>query len=265
MEELQLKVVVGSLEDEPSVFFGRHDHEVGEPGYTSILKFYEELIKGKPYPLTFQTPGIQGVDTMVAIALFLHRDLALRSAMLTLAVSADLVERLGPAGMAHIDRDLARFFQLIRVFLPESGLNKREEGERLQTVVSWIREYVLEDRLPNLPPSTASPTVLDTGTDGFVVAETKGDLYEGWVELYREGYLRGLLLGSEREGRRGALIARKSLELKLDLDQAATILNEAERAMGEFEWQRRGVLWLEGPVEGTRLPREAIQDVLVRV
>jgi hypothetical protein len=60
------------------------------------------------------------------------------------------------------------------------------------------------------------------------------------------------------------LVARKSSFLAFDLQKAAEILNEAERAMGEPEWVTDG-LWLEGPPKGTRLLVSAITKVLVRV
>jgi len=259
VEELQLQVVIGEYDgDAPCIKFNTGD---------SVSELYQDLIEGKEMPLVFVTPNIEGVHTMVAIVLFLHRELALQPSMLTFVGSAALVQRIQLAGLAHIDRDLARFFQLLRVFLPDDPkLTKRQQGERLRTVVDWIRQYVLENRLPALLPESEPPKVLETGTVGFVVAETSSrDLMAGWVELYRLGYLRGLLMGPERDGRRAALVACKSRFVTWDLAKVGKILNEAERAMGDAEWKAPWPGWLEGPAKGTFIPQKSIVEVLIRV
>jgi hypothetical protein len=131
--------------------------------------------------------------------------------------------------------------------------------------VGWIKSYVVEDTLPALPAEPPPPRVLDRGTDGFVLAEVPGKrLEEGWIELFRQGYLRGVLLGSARKDRRYVLAARKSEYLRFDLRRAAQVFNEAERAMGEPpEWEA-SELRLRGPKKGTLIPISALLDVFVR-
>ena len=125
----------------------------------------------------------------------------------------------------------------------------------------------MEDRLPALPPEPEPPRPFDYGTNGFVLAQAapKAPLEDGWVELYREGYLRGALFSPPEQDRRTVLVARKSPFLAFDLWKAAEVLNEAERAMGEPPGWLADELWLRGPEQGTLLLVSAITKVLIRV
>jgi hypothetical protein len=269
VEELQFEVVVNpdiQPEVENVVAFGA--------GFTSpegtaaifhdIPTFYEELALGRPLPLALALRDVAAVGKVLAISLFLHRDLALHPKTLSLVAFADFVDRLGVVGLAHIDPDVARFFGLLTTYLP-SDLSPSELRGRLVTVVGWVREYLLEDRLPAFLSAHPMPRVLDIGTNGFVLAEGVEPLIEGWVDLYRQGYLRGVLFGPDCENRRTVLAARKSQFLTFDLRKAADILNETERAMGEVSGWVADELWLWGPRGGTQLPASAVMKVLVRV
>jgi len=230
-----------------------------------LPQFFTDLILGRAFPLTFATRGIHSVGALVAVSLFLHRDLAIHPRMPMMVTSAALVEQLGHAGLALVDRDLVRFFRMLEVFLPPK-LNRTDQQEHLKTAVGWIREYVMADTLPAMPPEAPPPRVIDRGTDGFVVAEMPDKrLEDGWVELFRQGYLRGVLVGPASKDRRFVLAARKSGYLKYDLQGAARILNEAERAMGEpGEWEVSD-LWLKSPPKGTLIPISGLLKVFVRV
>jgi len=124
---------------------------------------------------------------------------------------------------------------------------------------------VFDGQLPALPVEPEPPRVFDSGSNGFVLATAEGSLEDGWVELYREGYLRGALFSPPKEDRRQVLVARKSHFLAFDLHKAAEVLNEVERALGEPPGWLAGELWLRGPEGGTLLPITAITQVLVRV
>lgn len=231
---------------------------------SSLASFYRDLLLGRPLPLTLVTRKVDSVGKVLVITLFLHRDLAIHPKVFSLVAAANLVDQLQLVGLAHIDPALARFFQFLMSYLPPS-LGKPELEKRLVTVVSWVRDHLLEDRFPALPPVQEPPRILDIGTNGFVLAECRGSLEEGWIELYRQGYLRGLLFGPNLGGRRKVLAARKSPFLAFDLRKAADILNEAESAMGEPPgWVTDGI-WLEGPPEGTLLLVSALTQVLIRV
>jgi hypothetical protein len=123
---------------------------------------------------------------------------------------------------------------------------------------------MLNGRLPHLGKPWPDVSVVDRGTNGFVLAETPGALVEGWVELYRQGFLRGVLVGPrDEESRRKVLISRKSAFLSFDFTKASAILNEMERAMGELPgWRTEGQLWLWGPEDGTLILLEHLVKVL---
>jgi len=269
VEELRFQVIVDAKVDrevDGVLAFG--DFEPGPDAvaypddHTALPRFFVDLIQGRPYPLTVVTRSIHTVGRLVSVALFLHRDLAIHPAMPGLVAAASLTDELGLAGLAHLDRDLARFFQLLGSYLPPN-LGKKAQQERLGTAVVWIRQYVLEGSLPALPVEAPPPEILDTGTNGFVLAEGRPS-EDSWVELYRQGFLRGVVFGpSRKDGRRAALAARKSLFLPFDLRKAAEVLNEAETAMGEPSGWLVGPLWLKSG--GTLLEPEDVMKVLVRV
>lgn len=273
MEELRLDVVIDpKLERgvQDAVAFG--DFVLVEGNHIGVVypelglpQLFTDLILGRPLPLTFVTRGIHSVGALVAVALFLHRDLAIHPRMPSMVMAATLVEQFGHAGLAHIDRDLARFFQLLREYLPPK-LTRQEQQQKLQTAVGWIRQYVLEEALPGLGSEAPPPRVLDWGTDGFVVAEMPDRrLEDGWIELFRQGHLRGVLIGPERQDRRLVLAARKSAYVGFDLARAAVVLNEAEQAMGEEPTWEATELWLGGPSKGTLIPVSGLLDVFLRV
>jgi len=269
VEELRFQVIVDAKvarEVDGVLAFG--DFEPGDDAvvypddHTALPRFFLDLIQGHPYPLTLVTRSIHTIGRLVSVALFLHRDLAIHPAMPGVVAAASLTDELGLAGLAHIERDLSRFFRLLEGYLPPN-LGRKAQQERLGTAVGWVREYVLEGSLPALPVEPAPPKVLDIGTDGFVIAEGSA-LEDCWVELYRQGFLRGVVFGPARkDGRRAVLVARKSRLLPFDLRKAAEVLNEAEKAMGEPPG------WLAGELgllcEGTLLRAEDVTKVLIRV
>lgn len=273
MEELSFRVLIDPKLDQcpSSVGFGDFPEDASNAVYSgksALSDFFRDLVMGRPLPLTFATREVRRIDTLIAIALFLHRDLAIEPTMLTLIVSAELVGQFPHAGLAHIDRDLSRFFRLLSGYLP-SGLTRTEQHERLTTAVEWIRDYVLAGSMPALPREVPSPRVLDRGTNGFVVAEMSSlkylDLELGWIDLYRQGFLRGVLFGAVRDERRLVLVAKKGDFLTFDLEKARSVLNEAEQAMGDPpSWEVREN-WLRGPEEGTLLLPSMVLDVLLRV
>ncbi len=273
MQELQFQVIILDPKSERrvqgAVAFG--DFEVqGNEGVVypkdGLRAFFEDLIRGRPLPLTFVTNGVDTIGTLVALTVFLHRDLAILPSTVSVLASAELVDRYKHAGLAHVDRDLARFFAMLSQYLP-SGMDRAEQETRLASAVGWIRQYILDGTLPALPHEPPMPRVIDRGTNGFVLADTPAwrSLEEGWVELFRQGFLRGVLFGRDRHDRRAVMAARKSPYLAFDLRKAAEVLNEAERAMGEEPAWLATDLWLRGPDEGTLLLATAILEVLLRV
>ena len=198
-----------------------------------LLGFYHSLISGHAYPLTLATRSLEDVDTLLALAIFMHRDLAIHPGTPGLIASFMLACAEPFWGLAHIDRDLARLILHIRVYLTHANGDLHQQGDRLASALQWIHEYATQGFLPQMAPAAPPPRVLLTGTDGFVLAETKGPRDMGWVELFRMGFFRGALVGQPKNDRRPVTIARKTSLIQFDLERAAQALNAMELAMGE--------------------------------
>lgn len=250
---------------DPELFVYEHHGEgFGQADPGALTAFFEDLVMGRPMPLTFATPALKDVDTLFAIALFLHRDLAIAPSMPGIVAQVDLVHRRGLPLLGHLGEDFARFLRLLRAYFPE-GLSKTDMGQRLTTSLDWIREYVLEGRFPALGKPFAEAREIQRGSNGFIIAETSGDLLEGWMTLFARGHLRGLLVTPERKERRRVLAAKKSHYCAFDLGLAARLLNEMEAAMGEpTTWKADGN-WLWGPTAGTLLEVPHLVEVFIRV
>ena len=233
-----------------------------DPG--ALTCFFDDLIHGRPMPLKFSSKNLRDIDVLVAAALHQMPGLVIYPNALKIVTAADLVHRRGAVGMAHIDSDLTHFFRFIRGLFPKVLL-KREFDERLAQVIGYTHDYIANDRHPQMGSEPPPPTVLDKGTHGFVVAETKGPLGEAWVHLFRSGYLRGLVVGAEVAGRRLVLGARKGPFVPLQVEKAAHLLNEIERAIGELPEWTHDALWLYGPPEGTSMLVTHMLEVLIRV
>ena len=248
MAELQLHVTLDAkVENGPDVFVYEND----------LAQFYDDLISGRPYPLTLGVRDVKGPETLLAITLFLHRDLALASCVPGLVASLTLVSRHPIWGLSHVDREMARFLVLLQAYscmMPN----------HVASAIGVLRQYILEGTYPQLPPAPLPPRVIDVGTTGFVLAKTEGDLVQGWVELYRQGHLRGLLVGHEDDSYRQVLISRKSAHVPLNLELAAEAFNDMERALGEKpDWQVEGD-FLGRPGEGTGILVQHLMEVLTR-
>jgi len=253
-------------EDPSLCIYEHHGVEFSSYSRGALPSFYEDLLLGKALPLTFATPAVHDVDTLTAIALFLHRDLATHPATASFVYTVDFVHRLGFPSLAHIEPRLAQFLSVLRCYVPDNGVTPRELSERLTTAVKWVREYIQDGMTPSLSGTNPRVRVIDVGSNGFVLAEANA-LWDGWLELYRLGFLRGLLTEVVDQDRRRVLAARKSLYVPFNLEMAGKLLNQMELAMGEPpDWKLSpDGLWLEGPSDGTLILIKHVMDVLVRV
>lgn len=234
-----------------------------DPG--ALTSFYEDLLQGRPMPLKFATKEIRGIDTLVALALFYHRDLVTHPNTPGLIYAADLVHRRGIPAYAHIDSELAEFFRTLEYMFV--GKQTREEiGEAIRQSIAWLYEYVTNDNIPNISRNRPEPQILEVGSQGFVLAQNNThDLLRGWVELYRMGFLKGFLVSPEGDEYRHVLASRKSLYLQFDLSKAASLLNSVEEALGNSpEWQA-SELWLSSPPHGTVILVRDLLEIFVRV
>jgi hypothetical protein len=268
-EELQFRVTVdpklGPKVLSDTVAFG--ENFIGQYCYRDVFdELFLDLAFGKPLPLSLVMRTVD-VEAAVAIALFLHRDLAIHPRMPGLLAAVRL-NRLGAAGRAHIDCDLSRFFQHL-----ESYLSGNPPIERILGIVDgWIWDYVHNERLPQLTPDKGILLIDKIGTNGFVVA-TFGDYasirssWENlvWEQLFRDGYLRGIVTGHvSDDGKRSVSIARKSQWAQLDLVKAQAAFESAERAAGgQGTWNHTTPLRLS--CAGTLIPPDALVEVLIRV
>lgn len=266
MDELRFQVVLDKDVERKVlgvVAFGdfeTDDDTLGTAIYQDVATFFRDLILGRPLSLTFVAKELETFGTILAITLFLHRDLAIHQDTPAFLAATNLADH-GIIGLAHIERDLSAFFKFIRQYLASA----KNQKQALESVVGWVRDYIQEKRLPPSTQAKDLPRILDVGTDGFVLASYDGpNLLEGWEELFRQGHLRGVVIQSCEENRWRVIGARKSGYLSLDLGKAAEAFNEAERAMGEpAEWQVQGN-WLLGPPGGTYLTVAALLKVMVR-
>lgn len=255
---------IADLSNPAKLVYEHHGPEFGPLAPGALTRFYEDLILGRPMPLDFAVRVVSDIDTVMAAALFLKRDLAILPSAPGTVAAIDLVHRHGLTCLGHLESGLGRFLGLLRAYMP-NRMGKKEQAEKLVRMVEWIHAYMTTGEMPHLGLNWPEVRVLDRGTGGFVLAETQGDLLAGWVQLYRQGFLRGLLVSPAGQGRNKAAASKKSDYVALDLNKAAYLLNGLEQAMGELpEWKVEG-LWLRGPSEGTLILVSHLLDVLVRV
>ncbi len=229
----------------------------------ALTRLYEDLLYGVPLPLAFATRGVRGVDTIVAAAIFLDRELILRPGTFGLVAATDFMHRHGVTMAGHVDPDLCRFFGLLLDYVVVEGLGRSEVGQRLRDAIGWIGDFVLGAG-PHLGDPLPESKIVEVGSGGFVVAETAVPTELTWVNLYRLGFLKGVAFGFELGGRRRVLVSRKSAYVPFDLQKAMGLLNDLESHHGHDPgWLVEGE-FLKGPLEGTRLSPAHVVAALVR-
>jgi hypothetical protein len=281
MEDLQFQVIVDpgqpALIDNTICFeTGARSSQVGPMVYEhhgedfsmrstgALTQFFEDLICGTPLPLTFTTHEVKGPDTILAITLFLNRDLALNPATLGLVYGVDLVHRFGPSMLAHLDPTIAGFLRSFNKFFPDT-LSKIDRGERIGTAVQWVREYLIDGRIPNIGSPLPDVRVLDIGTNGFVLAETSKPSVEAWETLYRLGHLRGVLIGDPIEDSRHILCSRKSERAWPNLSHCIPFLNDLDTISGGVSGWRMEGDFIHSPTVGTKILVSHLLEVFLRI
>ena len=250
---------------DPLLYAYEHHGEeftVVDPG--ALWSFYEDMALGRPMPDKFVTPRLE-FDTLFAITLFLHRDLVTHPTVPGLIAAVDFAHRRGVQGLSHLEPDLANFLISSSILFAKET-SKREQGDQLRAVVGWIYEYVTEGRLPHVGQQLPTAKIIDKGTNGFVLAETTSNFLNlAWVDLYRQGYLRGVLVGPAREDSRlDVLASRKSVYVPFNLVRAASLLNEIEAKLGQPPEWIANELWLHSPPRGTALGIPNLMEVFLR-
>lgn len=223
--------VSGSISFDTGADPGLHVYGVTHVG--PLMSFYEDLIVGLPMPLTFATHRVNGPHTVVAAALFLDRQLALLASTPGFVYLVDLVCRFGDPMLAHADPQVARFIRGLYSNFP-LHLTQQQQGNRLKTAVQWVRDYLLTGELPNLGAHSPEVTIQDRGSNGFVVAETKGNTVLAWETLFRLGFLKGFVVGD-----RQVTAARKNVAVGFDLERLSVTLNQMQGHNG-MAWTLKG-------------------------
>lgn len=273
MNELKFQVLIDEKLErqiQGAVAFGDFvpgDEEVAIYHPSEAPLFLRDLILGRPLPLVFATRKVEDLGVLLAITLFLHRELAIHPVVPGLMTSMNLVDTCGVAGLAHMDRDLSRFLRFLH-----KSLKATPNKDSLAMTVGLVRSYILEGAMPALPPEKEPPQVIERGTDGFVFAmSSHEDLSAGWEELFRMGFLRGALMcrtlttkGNVTD-RWCVRAMRKSRFLAFDLDKAASALNDLETAIGEDPGWRSYSLSMTSSPNGTLILPSDFLGVLLRV
>lgn len=244
--------------------YEHHGESFGWAHPGALTCFFDDLLHGRQMPPKFASRALRDIDVIVALALHQRPDLMVCPNALKLVASADLVHRRGAVGMAHVDPELTQFFRFLRGLFPKT-LMKKDFDARVGQAVGFIHEYIGNDQLPQMGGEPEPPVLIDHGTGGFAVAETRGNLGEAWVYLFRSGFVRGVVFSDEKSGRRHVLGARKGPYVPMNVEAAAKLLNEVERAMGELPDWRADALWLYGPPDGTAMLVTHMLEILVRV
>ena len=238
--------------------YNHHGAGFGEAHPGALTAFFEDLVLGRPFPVRMVARQLDGMDTVVAMALFLHRELAIEARTPGFVATIDFLHRRGLTVMGHVDLDLEHLVYLLNT--PPSSTS----SDWLASAIGWVREYLLTGQSPGRA-LLVRVRVIERGTNGFVFATTTSDLLRSWFELYRQGFLYGVVMGPDQQGRRRVLASRKSAYVPWDLGKAAAIFNEMEAAMGEAPgWAVDGP-WLTGPEQGTALLPEHLLQVFARV
>lgn len=235
------------------------------PGPSPLSRLFVDLICGRPLPLTLVTRSLRDLPTLVAMSLFMDRTLCLHP-MASIVVSAvELATHLQEGGLAHVDRDLARLIVFLESYITTPAINRAEEGRRMRQVVTWLRAYAERGELPSFPRSEELPTVVDRGTHGFVLATAAGSLVDAVIELYRGGYLRGVVFAALGNGRERVLAFRKSSYVRFDLQAAEHHLNAVEASQGQPRGWKVDRFLLSGPSKGTSIARADLIETFLRV
>ena len=281
MDQLQFQVTVDPgqpalVEDTICFETGARGNQIGPMVYEhhgvdfnqrstgALTQFFEDLICGTPFPLNFTTREIRGPDTILAITLFLNRDLALNPATLGLVYGVDLVHKFGPSMLAHLDPTIAGFLRSFNKFFPDT-LSKVNRGERIGTAVQWIREYLIDGRIPTIGAPLPEVRVLDIGTNGFVLAETSSPTIESWEVLYRLGHLRGVLIGAPVGDSIPILVSRKNERAWSNLPHCIPFLNDLDAISGGVsEWRLEGD-FVHSPAVGTKILVSHLLEVFLRI
>lgn len=157
--------------------------------------------------------------------------------------------------MSHLPDGLARFLSALRTHVP-IDIHTEQDSNRLSEAIGWIRHYLTTQTIPiTLQTPIPVPKVLWSTQYGTVMAETSGSLWDGWVELWRDRYLMGVLFSfPDPAGYRRAVIARKSEYQSWNAPKLLKLLNRFEQLTNNpNRWEPNGHLFIESQATGLKM------------
>jgi hypothetical protein len=242
--------------------YNHHGRGFNSYSIGALSKFYTDLVLGRPFPLKFVTHELRDLDTLIAIALFLQRDLVLLPRTMQLVQAVDFVHCHGDRVSCHVDS----VFESFRGFVKNGFFSQKDTvplNTRLSSFFQILRRFLEGEDFVSLKRTEVK--IVEKGTNGFVVALAT-NLLDGLSQLYGKGYLYGVLFGSpQSNGLRQVLLARKSEWVSFNLVQGSFILNELEvLSGGEVGWVVEGeYLW--SPPCGSKIPMSDIVQIALRI
>jgi hypothetical protein len=124
---------------------------------------------------------------------------------------------------------------------------------------------LIEGSLPNLGSPLPTVEVLDVGSNGFVIGRSDNPSVEAWEVLFRQGYLRGVILGPENSEAREVFVARKHQRSWPNLSQALVHLTELEGLSGGNDCWVCEEDFIRSPKGGTKILVNYLVEVLLRI
>ena len=221
---------------------GPEHHPLFSP--SALRLFHERILLGQAMPQVLLLTRWWRIDQVIAATLFIQPSLALEPACTQVVQSVDLVERLGPATLAHVPWEHRELVRLIRHITQKEEPRQVPSDRALHLVVQAAQhtsQYILEGQLsiePELPPTL---NALATG-EGFLAFECA---HWAWDVAWSAGAVWGVWFGPTRTEVRAksALIGLNEKVLEERLGEEFVFEDSASpgwvcpRAMGEEEKQ----------------------------
>lgn len=154
-------------------------------GVSALTQFYDRILLGASFPSKMILNSNQGIDTALALMLFLHPELALEPYTSTLVKNVDLYTRLGAVGLSVLHPHERALLQNVFECLATSQSKVSDQFQGLMQGASLFEQEV---RLSSVPKDPAPFEVLDE-LGPYLRYTHPTPVFE---HVYAEGYLGGL-------------------------------------------------------------------------
>lgn len=127
--------------------FDHHDLENTTYMLSSSAMIQQEVIRGRKMPVIIVMNHFRHLDNILAAFLFMNPELAVNPDVSLWALSADLIDRVGPIAFQAIDLPTRVLLQSIQEMIPlkEWQLTNTELREKAEEVLRKLRSYVVAD------------------------------------------------------------------------------------------------------------------------